>query len=107
MICFLERWQSSLFFDVLLQTKAAFTRQYNKECHLTPYATGAAPRRKRGRGGVTPGAEEELEEGEGEEGALAPGSDSEEDDEGLGRDTMIKVTGGCSLLGVAYAHRST
>ena len=87
-----------------MQTKAAFTRQYNKECHLTPYATGAAPRRKRGRGGVTPGAEEELEEGEGEEGALAPGSDS---DEGLGRDTMIKVTGGGSLLGFAYAHRST
>ena len=74
------------------QTKAAFTRQYNKEIHLTPYATGAAGGRKRKARGAP--MEEEvlgLEEETGEGDGLNPPSDEEEEEEGIETDTMIKV----------------
>ncbi|KAK6167429.1 hypothetical protein SNE40_021461 [Patella caerulea] len=71
------------------KTKAAFTRTYNKECHLTPYATGAAPKKKRGRGAGDEDGEELLKM-EGEEDGGTAISDDEEDN-GLETDTMIKA----------------
>ena len=68
------------------QTKAAFTRSYNKEVHMTPYATGTMSKKKRGGGA---GAEDM--EGYGEEGEAAA-AESEEEEEGLENDTMIKVS---------------
>ncbi|WAR17961.1 RFC1-like protein [Mya arenaria] len=57
------------------KTKAAFTRQYNKEVHMTPYSTGAVAKKKRGGGGG------DLPDplGEGEEGG---GPEEEEEEEG-------------------------
>ena len=69
--------------------KAAFTRTYNKESHLTPYASGAT-KKGRGRGGGGGGGEDLLEmEGEGEETGMVEEEEEEEDD--LTKDTMIKV----------------
>ncbi|KAK3758134.1 hypothetical protein RRG08_053777, partial [Elysia crispata] len=88
------KWPKS--FDPMAQldskTKAAFTRQYNKEIHLTPYATGAAGGRKRKARGAPMedevlGLEEETGEGDG----LNPPSDEEEEEEGIETDTMIKA----------------
>ncbi|XP_070209411.1 replication factor C subunit 1-like isoform X2 [Littorina saxatilis] len=70
------------------KTKAAFTRQYNKETHLTPYATGAVAKKKRGGAG----AEEDLGTEEGEEGQVAPPADDSEDEDTLDKDTMIKAS---------------
>ena len=68
--------------------KAAFTRTYNKETHLTPYAFGAA-KKGRGRGGGG-GGEEMLElEGEGETSVMA--EEEEEDEDDFSKNTMIKV----------------
>ncbi|KAL8584248.1 hypothetical protein ACOMHN_034933 [Nucella lapillus] len=90
----ITRWPNST--DPLAKldpkTKAAFTRQYNKESHMTPYATGEATKKKRGRGTTTP--EEDYGMGEGEEGGPPPETDSEKEDDGLERDTMIKVKKG-------------
>ncbi len=74
----------------ILQVKAAFTRAYNKESHLTPYSTGAAPKKGRRRGGVA--ATDDLDELEGgyEEGGTQPEED-EEEEEDVTTDTMIKV----------------
>ncbi|XP_061178272.1 replication factor C subunit 1-like [Saccostrea echinata] len=73
------------------KTKAAFTRTYNKEVHLTPYVTGALT--KKGRGGGAASTEDYgLEgEGEGEEPVTAPDSDKEETDD-VEMDSMIKQT---------------
>ncbi|GFO03984.1 replication factor c subunit 1 [Plakobranchus ocellatus] len=89
------KWPKS--FDPMAQldskTKAAFTRQYNKEIHLTPYATGVSGGRKRKARGAP--MEEEgallLEEGGEEAGGLNPPSDEEEEDEGIEADSMIKT----------------
>ena len=60
---------------------------------MTPYATGVAPKKKRGGGGGGVGGEGYGEmEGEGGEGEGGEGSDSEKEGEGgLERDSMIKV----------------
>ncbi|XP_025091531.1 replication factor C subunit 1-like [Pomacea canaliculata] len=83
----LTKWPNSKdpLANIDSKTKAAFTRQYNKESHLTPYATGVVSKKRKKRAAdVT----EDLEE---EEGGVRSVSDSEED-EGLEVDTMIKVS---------------
>ena len=72
----------------LLQTKAAFTRQYNKEVHMTPYSTGAVAKKKRGGGA---GADLETLGEEGEDGGGAEDDVEEENGDDLETDTMIKV----------------
>ena len=74
----------------LLQTKAAFTRQYNKEVHMTPYSTGAVAKKKRG-GGAGGGADLETLGEEGEDGGGAEDDVEEENGDDLETDTMIKV----------------
>ena len=54
---------------------------------MTPYATGAATKKKRGRGAATTEEDYGMEE---EEGA-AVASESEGEEEGVDTDTMIKV----------------
>ncbi|GFS27534.1 replication factor C subunit 1 [Elysia marginata] len=87
------KWPKS--FDPMSQldskTKAAFTRQYNKQIHMTPYATGATGGKKRKARGAP--MEEEalvLEEGAENGDGLNPPSDEEEEEEGIEADTMIK-----------------
>ncbi|XP_061566368.1 replication factor C subunit 1 isoform X2 [Cololabis saira] len=63
------------------KVKAAFTRAYNKEVHLTPYSLQAVKKGRRGGGGET----ELGEEGEGQEAR-----ESEDEGEGLKIDAMIK-----------------
>ncbi|XP_059158206.1 replication factor C subunit 1-like [Physella acuta] len=68
------------------KTKAAFTRRYNKEIHLTPYATGTVSKRKiRGTAMV----EEEVFEEDGGEERIA--ESEKEEDEDIEQDTMIKT----------------
>ena len=72
------------------QTKAAFTRQYNKESHMTPYAAVTGGKKGRGRGGGGgAGGDAELY-GEEEEGAAPTDSDAENSDN-PDADAMIKV----------------
>ena len=68
------------------KVKAAFTRAYNKEAHLTPYAASQV---KVGRGKAS-GASDEMEglELDGEEAAAV---DEEENDDDVTHDAMIKV----------------
>lgn len=61
--------------------KAAFTRAYNKEAHLTPYALHAVKKGRRGG----PGAGSELG------GEDADNEVQESEDEGVNADAMIKV----------------
>ena len=63
----------------ILQVKSAFTRAYNKESHMTPYARqqGIKKGKKGGRGG--PGLEEGLLEGEEGSQAMDEEEDSEDD----------------------------
>lgn len=68
--------------------KAAFTRLYNKEVHLTPYSLQVVKKGRRGGGG-----ESELG---GEDGGQ-DGQESEEEGDGLKADAMIKVKA-CRLL---------
>lgn len=60
--------------------KAAFTRAYNKEVHLTPYSLQAVKKGRRGGGG-----ESELG------GEDADNDAQESEDDGLKADAMIKV----------------
>ncbi|XP_076082907.1 replication factor C subunit 1-like [Mytilus galloprovincialis] len=66
------------------KTKAAFTRTYNKEVHMTPYATGVVMKKKRGGGAAA--TEDDMY---GEEDR-APSS-SDEEGEKIDLDTMIKI----------------
>lgn len=66
----------------LSQVKAAFTRTYNKEVHLTPYSLQVVKKGRRGGGG-----ESELA---GEDGENVV-QESEEEEDGLQKDAMIKV----------------
>lgn len=72
--------------------KAAFTRAYNKESHLTPYSLQAVKKGKRGA------PEADLTAMDGEQDSQQP----EEDEEEPGADAMIKVLDGvpcqCVLL---------
>lgn len=69
----------------VFQTKAAFTRAYNKESHLTPYSLGGGTKKKKGKVG---GADESgLLGEEGEENTVIEEEEEEEDLE----DGMIKV----------------
>lgn len=78
--------------ELLLQVKAAFTRAYNKEAHLTPYSLLAVKKSRRGG---------EADVG-GEDGDQM--QESEEEGENLQTDAMIKVrtiksaSGRCSLV---------
>lgn len=67
---------------VTFQVKAAFTRTYNKEVHLTPYSLQVVKKGRRGGGGDFEGGEEISQE------------DPESEDEGerLKADAMIKVS---------------
>ena len=71
--------------------KAAFTRTYNKEIHLAPYAITTVTKKGRRKGG---GGEGELGE-EGEEEAVVS---EESDQEDVLTDGMIKVSGLCDAL---------
>lgn len=62
--------------------KAAFTRAYNKEVHLTPYSLQVVKKSRRG------GGESELA---GEDGENVAQQSEEEEEEGLQKDAMIKV----------------
>ncbi|XP_069022905.1 replication factor C subunit 1 [Embiotoca jacksoni] len=64
------------------KVKAAFTRAYNKEVHLTPYSLQAVKKGRRGGGG-------ESEMGGGED-AGQDGQESEDEGDGLKVDAMIK-----------------
>ena len=68
-------------FFIFSQVKAAFTRTYNKDVHLAPYATGSVAKKRR----VV--VEEEI----GEEGAAESGEESNNDDDDITKDSMIKV----------------
>lgn len=73
------------------KTKAAFTRTYNKEVHMTPYATGTLT--KKGRGGGAATAEDYSMEGEEEgEGTAAVQESDEEEKSDVELDSMIKQT---------------
>lgn len=65
--------------------KAAFTRAYNKEVHLTPYSLQVVKKGRRGGGG----GESELAGEDGENVVVQESEDEEE--EGLQKDAMIKV----------------
>lgn len=69
------------FLSLPLQVKAAFTRAYNKEAHLTPYSLQVVKKGRRG------GPEAELG---GEEAEQEP-QEEEEEEEGMASDAMIKV----------------
>lgn len=69
------------------KVKAAFTRAYNKEAHLTPYAAGLV---KVGRSKGT-AATDELEALEGLDGDDVVGAEDEENDDDPTLDAMIKV----------------
>lgn len=62
--------------------KAAFTRAYNREVHLTPYSLQAVKKGRRGAGGDLLGGEDVDPDGNG----------SENDGEELQTDAMIKVS---------------
>lgn len=68
--------------NVSSQVKAAFTRTYNKEVHLTPYSLQVVKKGRRGGGG-----ESEL----GGEDVDNEVQVSEDEGEGLKTDAMIKV----------------
>lgn len=65
--------------------KAAFTRAYNREVHLTPYSLQVVKKSRRGGGGS---GESELA---GEDGENVVQESEEEEEEGLQKDAMIKV----------------
>lgn len=62
--------------------KAAFTRAYNKEVHLTPYSLLAVKKGRRGGGGESEGGGEDMD---------SQTLESEDEGESLQRDAMIKV----------------
>ena len=70
--------------------KAAFTRSYNKAVHLTPYSTGAAPK-KRGRQAA--GFDEDTEDvyDETEQQMEVEKKDAEDSDDDIATDRMIVV----------------
>ncbi|XP_064652761.1 replication factor C subunit 1-like [Lineus longissimus] len=70
---------------VATKTKSAFTRNYNKESHLLPYAQSQAIKKSR-KGAASP-AEELLGEGE-EEGGVEEEAEEEDD---ITKNPMIKV----------------
>ncbi|XP_078584949.1 replication factor C subunit 1-like [Branchiostoma floridae x Branchiostoma japonicum] len=65
------------------KVKSAFTRAYNKEAHMQPYSTSAAPKKKRG------GAASSMDMEDGGEGGALEESDEEKEDPKL--DPMIKM----------------
>lgn len=76
------QWILTPLLSVSSQVKAAFTRAYNKEVHLTPYSLQAVKKGRRGGGG-----------GESELGGEDVDNNEvqESEDEGLNTDAMIKV----------------
>ena len=81
-----------LVIQTFFQTKAAFTRTYNKEVHMTPYSTGAVAKKRRGAAPVDTDDLLGEEEGGGGEGYGAAPEEEEEEDDSLEADTMIKVS---------------
>lgn len=86
-----NKTQNLAFFTPLLsvssQVKAAFTRTYNKDVHLTPYSLQVVSKGRRGGGGGGGGGESEL----GGEEVDNEAQQSEEEGDGLKTDAMIKV----------------
>lgn len=66
------------------KVKAAFTRKFNKDCHLTPFAAPSIKKKKKGKTSDSYGDEEEEED------------DEEEEEDDLAASGMIKVKGGSS-----------
>lgn len=64
------------------KVKAAFTRAYNKSSALTPFAVGAAPKKK-----TVASQDEGFIDGEEDEGTVS----DDEDADNLDNDRMIKV----------------
>lgn len=79
-----QRVSLCVLYFLLSQVKAAFTRTYNKEVHLTPYSLQVVKKGRRGGGG----GESELA---GEDGENVVLESEEEEEEGLQKDAMIKV----------------
>lgn len=77
------QWFLTPLLSISSQVKAAFTRTYNKEVHLTPYSLQVVKKGRRGGGG-----ESEL----GGEDVDNEVQESEDEGEGLKTDAMIKVT---------------
>lgn len=77
-----KQWLLTSVLSLSLQVKAAFTRAYNKEVHLTPYSLQAVKKGRRGGGG----GESELG-GEDVDNEVQ----SEDEGDGLKADAMIKV----------------
>jgi replication factor C subunit 1 len=69
------------------KVKAAFTRAYNKEAHMTPYAAGAV---KKGKSKDTTEDVEAAPDGD-EDGLAGEEDDDEEQSEDPSLDAMIKV----------------
>lgn len=63
--------------------KAAFTRAYNKEVHLTPYSLLAVKKSRRGGGGDSEGGGEEVDN---------HAQESEDEEDSVQADAMIKVS---------------
>ncbi|CAC5383730.1 RFC1 [Mytilus coruscus] len=80
-----SKWPNSIdpMSKLAPKTKAAFTRTYNKEVHMTPYATGVVMKKK--RGGATATEDDMYGEEDG-----APSS-SDEEGEKIDLETMIKI----------------
>lgn len=76
-----------------LQVKAAFTRAYNREVHLTPYSLLAVKKSRRGGGGEAEVGGEDVDN---------QTQESEDEGESLQTDAMIKVGGGGIRRGARF-----
>ncbi|XP_065063673.1 replication factor C subunit 1-like [Rhopilema esculentum] len=74
--------QSDVAASIPSKVKAAFTRTYNKDVHLAPYATGSVAKKRRVA----------VEEDIGEGGAAESGEESNNDDDDITKDSMIKLS---------------
>jgi len=86
-----------------VQVKAAFTRSYNKAVHLTPYSTGAAPK-KRGRQTAIADEDAEGVYDETEQQMEVEKRDSEDSGDDIATDRMIVVLRVCDFLLIIKCH---
>jgi len=75
--------QKDIAASIPSKVKAAFTRAYNKEVHLTPYATGTIAKKKR-----VATVPDEL----GADDTVPSDEEDDEDDTDITKDSMIKVS---------------
>ena len=71
------------------KVKAAFTRTYNKEVHMTPYASGTVAKKGKRQNAGNSGDIDEIDEETGEAGVASDAGENDDDD--LNLDSMIKV----------------